>query len=76
MVSLCCESAVAAEAGGEGGGAAMVSAGAGTAPELDPIPAFSVAPRGAAGSCAQEGLRQGWGKLFLQSTFSFSQTDR
>ena len=58
MASLCCESAVAAEAGGEGGGADMVSAGAGTALDLAPIPAFSVAPRGAAGSCAQEGLSE------------------
>ena len=76
MASLCCESADSAEAGGGGEGAAMVSDGAGTGPDLAPIPAFSVAPRGAAGSCAQEGLRRGWGKLFLQSKFNFSQTDR
>ena len=53
METLCCESADAAEAGGDGEGAAMVSAGAGTAPDLAPIPALAVAPRGAAGRCAQ-----------------------
>ena len=58
MASLCCESADSAEAGGGGEGAAMVSDGAGTGPDLAPIPAFSVAPRGAAGSCAQEGLSE------------------